>query len=157
MASTLQYASAAEFDEFQLPSTALKGVPTPTKDRALQWASRVALSYVRKRKTPPLVSWGEDLRANVCELAAYYLVARKGYAPGSGNNQVIRMSYEDAVQWLRDVSKGLVEMVDCVDSRTDVSTDDAGTLASSDTIVNWNYQTRARGCFGSGGPGSGLG
>lgn len=158
MASVLQYATAAEFDEFQLPSTALKGVPTTTKDRALQWGSRIALSYIRKRKTPPLLTWGEDLRANICELAAYYLVGRKGYSPGSGNNQVIRMSYEDAIAWLRDVSRGIVEMVDCQDSRTDVTTDDAGTLASSDTIVNWNFQTRARGCTRGGfGGGDGLG
>lgn len=157
MVAAVQLASAAEFDAFQLPSVALKGVPTPIKDRALQYASRVALSYVRKRKTLPLVTWGDDLKECVCQIAGYYLVRRKGFSPGSGNNENIRAAYDDAISWLKDVARGDVELVDCADSRADQGTDDAGTLASSDPIVNWNFQTRGRCTGGNYGGGDGLG
>lgn len=149
MTTPVQLATAAEFDSFQLPSEALKDIPTPVKDRALQWASRKALSYVAKRKVLPLVTWGDDLKAAVCELAGYYLVSRRGFAPNSGANEVIRESYEDAIAWLSDVSRGIAELVDCVDSSQDQTTDIAGPLVASDPIVNWNYQTRT-GTVGSG-------
>ena len=145
MATPVQYATATEFDQFQLPSTALESVPTPIKDRALQWASRKAAGYIRKRKVMPLVSWGDDVKEVVCELAGYFLLRRRGFKPQSGSNETIRDGYDDAIAWLIDVSKGLAELVDCVDSTTTPGVDEAGPLVASDTLVNWNYQTRG-GC-----------
>ena len=143
MTSLTQYATAAEFDSQAMPSEAFANVDTPTKDRSLQWASRFAAGYVAKRKVLPLLAWGEDLRRCVCELAAYDLSSKRGFAPGSGSNQNIRDRYDDALRWLSDVSRGTAELTDCVDSSIDSTIDQAGPLMSSDPIVNWNYQTRS--------------
>ena len=143
MVAPLQYTSASEFDAFMMPATVFVNVPTPVKDIALQFGSGVAAGFVRKRKVLPLLSWGDDLKANVAELAAYYLVSRRGYKPQSGSNETIRLRYDDAIAWLTSVSKGDIELVDCVDSSTTPGVDEASPLVASDPLVNWNYQTRS--------------
>lgn len=137
-----QLATCQEFDDHVLPSTAFAGIATPIKDAALRWASVMALGFVKKRKVLPLISWSEDLRSAVCDLAAYKLMGRRGFAPSSGSNAEIRSSFDDARDWLLLVSTGKTELVDCVDSTTTPTIDEAGPLAASDPIVNWNYQTR---------------
>jgi len=154
MAST-QYASAAEFDKFAMPAKAFARMTTDQKNLALQFASRKAASYIKKRKVLPLVSWGDDLREAVCKLAAYEFMSNRGYKPLSGANSVIRERYNDAIEWLTLVSTGDVELVDCVDSTTTPGIDEAGPLAASDPIVNFSYQTR--GGFGCPPRGDGLG
>lgn len=146
-----QLATFQEFDDHVLPSTAFAGIDTPVKNAALRWASAIALGFVRKRKVLPLISWGDDLRDAVCNLAAYRMMGRRGYAPASGSNANIRQSYDDARDWLLLVSTGKTELVDCVDSSTTPTVDEAGPLMASDPIVNWNYQTRSRGACTSGG------
>lgn len=146
--------TAAEFDDQVAPSDAFSKVATTTKDRALRWASIVALGFVQKRKVLPLVSWGDDLREAVGDLAAFKMMGKRGYSPNAGSNGTIRQAYDDAMAWLLQVSKGLTELVDCVDSTTTPIVDEAGPLMASDAIVNWNYQTRQR--FFRGG-GDGLG
>ncbi len=153
-----QLVTAAEFDLHVMPSTAFVNVDTPTKDGALLWASSIALGFVKKRKVLPLKSWGADIKSAVGDMAAYKLMGKRGYSPTSGANSVIRQSYDDALAWLRDVSRGIAELIDCVDSTTTPEVDEAGPLASSDPIVNWNYQTRGGvGCCRDGrGPSNGL-
>jgi phage gp36-like protein len=156
-----QLVSAAEFDVHVMPSTAFVNVATPTKDAALLWASSVALGFVMKRKVLPLKVWGADLQNAVAKIAAYELMGKRGYKPDSGSNGVIRLAYDDAMAWLLLVSKGLTELIGCIDSSTTPAADEAGPLAAGDELVNWNYQTRN--VFGRGtgggycGGGDGLG
>lgn len=156
-----QLVTAAEFDLHVMPSTAFVNIDTPQKDAAARWASSIALGFVRKRKVLPLLSWGDDLKSAVGDLMAYKLMGKRGYSPTAGANSVIRQSYDDAMAWLRDVSRGITELVDCIDSTTTPNVDEAGPLAAGDPIVSFDYQTRfgARGggCCGNGrGPGNGL-
>lgn len=144
MATPFQLATAAEFDAHALPSEAFVGIDITVKNAWLQWASSVCLGFVQKRKALPLLSWGSDLKNACCEIAAYKLMGKRGYAPGSGGNQVLRDGYDDAIAWLRDISRGIAELVDCVDSSSTPTVDEAGPLTASDPIVNWNYQTRGR-------------
>ncbi len=138
-----QLVTAAEFDLHVMPATAFVGVDTPAKDAASLWASSIALGFVKKRKVLPLKSWGADLKSAVGDLMAYKLMGKRGYSPTSGMNGTIRQAYDDAMAWLRDVSRGTTELIDCVDSTTTPEVDEAGPLASSDPIVNWNFQTRS--------------
>jgi phage gp36-like protein len=156
MAQPQQFASAEEFLAQENANGVFDGVPTPAIDQALQWSSREMLGYVAKRKILPLVSWGDDLRACCARMAAYDLIANQGYAPLSGSNEVWETRYLQRISWLVNVSRGLVELVDCVDSSPAPMVDVAGPLAASDPIVNWNFQTRGRcgqcgscGCNGS--------
>jgi len=146
MPSPVQYASAAEFKAQENVNGVFDGLDDSVIDTALQWASRIAASYIRKRKVFPLVSWGDDLKSSVCRIARYELICNQGYAPLSGSNETLRMRYLDELAWLKDIALGDVELVDCVDSTTTPGIDEAGPLAYSDTIVNWNYQTRSNGC-----------
>jgi phage gp36-like protein len=146
MAGPVQYTSAQEFLDQENANGAFTGVPTPTLNVALQWASRKAATYIRKRKVLPLVSWGDDLKSSVARMAKYELVCNQGFAPLSGSNETIRERFEDEISWLKDVSTGNAELEDCVDSSTTPDIDQAGPLAASDTIVNWNYQTRGNRC-----------
>ncbi len=140
-----QFATAEEFLSFENANGVFDNATTPQIDQALQWATREALGYVAKRKVLPLTTWGDDLRACVCRMAGYDLVANQGYAPLSGGNQVWLDRYNQRIAWLVNVSRGIVELVDCVDSSTDTTIDaTAAPLSASDTIVNWNYQTRSR-------------
>ena len=149
MAAPLQYATAQEFDDWAAPSTAYRGITSHEKDVSLQWASRKAAGYVRKRKVLPLISWSEDLKTAVCEIAAYDLMNKRGFPPQSGSDTNYRQRFDDAIAWLTDVSKGLAELDDCVDSSTTPDVDEAGPLGSSDPIVSFNYQTRGGcGCIG---------
>lgn len=145
--SVPQYTTAAEFGDHGLPERALLGITTPQKDRALQWASRVADSYLSKRKVLPLLSWGEDLKDAVSNIAAYRLMGRRGNMPNQGNNSSLRDDYNAALAWLTLVSTGDTELVDCTDSNSDPTTEEATPLTASDPFVNFNFQTRC-GPFG---------
>jgi len=158
MPSPVQYASTSEFLAQENANGVFDGLETPVIDTALQWASRKAAGFVRKRKVLPLVSWGDDLKSCVCRMARYELVCNQGYAPMSGSNEILRERFLDEIAWLKDVSLGNVELENCVDSTTTPGIDEAGPLADSDEIVNWNYQTRSAGrCCGGGFRGNGLG
>jgi phage gp36-like protein len=154
MALPVQYATAGEFDTWAMPSQAYRGVTTPEKNTSLQYASRIAAGYVGKRKVLPLLTWGEDLKAAVCEIAAFDLMSKRGFPPTAGADQVLRERRDDAVSWLVNVSKGLVELVDCLDSSVTPEVDQASPLMAGDPIVSFNYQTRGNrsssGCCGGG-------
>lgn len=132
------YLTRAEFLDQTIPGDVISGLADATIDKALLWASGVADSYLRKRYALPLVSWGEDLRSAVGELAQWKLFGRRGVRPGSGNNEIAEKRYDDAVTWFRDVAKGLVE-IECVDSTPLV--DENGSLATSDEPLSFRFTT----------------
>lgn len=144
MAQPQQLITAEEFLDQLGTNGAFDGLDTPTLDRAAQWASRKALSYVSKRKVLPLVAFGDDLRSCVGRLMGYDLMCNQGYAPQSGSEQIWRDRYLDEIQWLTQVSQGIVELLDCVDSSTTPTVDVASPLTVSDTRVNWDYQSSHR-------------
>ncbi len=133
-----QFLTRVEFLDQTIPGDAFDGLADATIDTALVWASAVAASYLRKRYKMPLISWGEELRSTVGELAQWKLLGRRGIRPGSGNNEMAEKRYDDAVAWLRDASKGLVE-VECVDSTPDLEED--GPQSASDAPLSFRFIT----------------
>jgi phage gp36-like protein len=127
----MPYLSRSEFVDQSLPAGVIDGLSNETIDNALIWASRQADSYLSKRYTLPLVSWDEDLKALVGDLAQYRLLARRGFRPGSGNDQTSRMRYDDAIAWLRDFAKGNCELANIEDSTVTVD-EDGPLIATSD-------------------------
>lgn len=100
------YADVADLGTYALPSAALAAFSPADKTAALEAASRVADSYLAARSSVPLSTWGTDLRAAVCQLAAYDLLTKIGFdSPGDGSS--FRQRRDDALAWLRDVSKGV--------------------------------------------------
>jgi phage gp36-like protein len=143
-----QFLTRAEFLDQTIPADVVSGLSTATIDAALVWASGVASSYLRKRYSLPLVSWGEELKSAVGELAQWKLFGRRGVRPGSGNNEIAEKRYDDAIAWLRDLAKGLVEL-ECVDSTPELD-EDGPLSASGEEPMSFRMVTGPRGS-GSGG------
>lgn len=135
-----QYSTQAEFLDQFAPIEAFQDLPGTTIDTALVWNSARVDSYIKKRVTLPLISWSEDLRYVTNCLTGLHLIRRRGIDPTSGNNQSVIDQAAEAIKWLESVSKGLVEIAVYVDSTPTI--DEASPLASTDPIVDWNFQTR---------------
>jgi phage gp36-like protein len=84
---------------------------TPAQvQKALEVASSEAEGYLSTRYKPPFSVWPESLRLHVAQLAAYYLMTRTGYAPGSEGNELILQGYEMAISWLEKVASGRITL-----------------------------------------------
>jgi phage gp36-like protein len=102
------YALPADLAKFGIASQALAGISSEDQQAALDAASATADGYLQSRFRLPLTAWGDDLRRVVCQIAAYDLLANRGYAPQAEGNTTIADRAEAATNWLRDVSKGIV-------------------------------------------------
>lgn len=142
------YLPSEEFLDQSIPAGAIDGLDDVTIDRALDWASRLADSYLRKRYELPLVSWSDDLKTCVGDLAAFRLLSHRGFRPGSGNNEIIVRRYDDAIAWLKDISRGICELVDAVDQTTD--TDEAGPIMTTPESPTFRFNTGNRNNGGCG-------
>lgn len=80
------------------------GRPDPDiVEAALDDAEETIHSYVAGRYAIPLSPMPEPVRRISCEIALYYL-----YAEGAPDE--VRKRYEDAIAWLKDVAKGVVQL-----------------------------------------------
>lgn len=131
-----QYVTKAQFLDQGLPSEAFANLSDSTIDAALMWASSTADSYLRKRHKLPLVSYSDDLRSVVTDIASWKLLKRHGFNPTSKSDAAVVKGYDDAIATLRDVAKGLVEF-DVVDSTPDP--DEEGTLAASEEKTSFRF------------------
>jgi phage gp36-like protein len=102
----MTYATQDDLFRLGLPEGALRGVSPATIEEALEAASRLADSYLRARYALPLSSWDESLTRAVAAIAAYDLMAVRGYDPARGADEVLRLRYEDAIRWLERVAAG---------------------------------------------------
>jgi phage gp36-like protein len=109
------YATRDQLPDFGVNAAALLPIPAAVQDAALAAASEVADSYLRSQFVLPLITWGTDLTRAVCMIAAYDLLVGRGYNPEAGADTNIRLRYEDAIAWLKDVARGLAAL-DATDS-----------------------------------------
>lgn len=134
-----QYASLSDLTTLGLPAAALTGIDDATRTAALVAASAAADSYFNKRFTLPLVTWGADITRAVVAIASWDLLSRRGFNPSSGADVAIRQRYDDAVGWLRDVARGLVEPAGLVDTTAPVL--EGAPLVESDARQAWAIGT----------------
>jgi phage gp36-like protein len=81
-------------------------------------SSGFADSYL-ERFNPPLASWGVDLTAAVCKIAAFELVASQvGFNPEAGHNMVLLDRKNDAIRWLEQVARKQANPVGVVEGNT---------------------------------------
>jgi phage gp36-like protein len=130
-----QYATRTELAAHGLPDGWLTGVTTGNQDEALQRASDEASGYMTTRYTLPLTAWGRDLTGKVCDIAAWYLMKRKGFNPADPACAAILKGYDDAIAWLKGVASGAITPVAIVDSTTD--DDDAVFTVGTDDLRGW--------------------
>lgn len=139
MAESALLITDAELLQLGLPGTSLSGVAVAVRDEARAAASDTALSYIKKRFGLPLLAWGSDIKRAVAHIAVYDLMAYRGYAPESGVDALIAKRHDDALAWLRDVARGIVEPIDIEDSTAAV--DEQAPLVSSESVAGWNLPT----------------
>jgi len=139
VAETVTYITDAELLSLGLPGAALSSVASATRDQARAAASDQASSYLKKRFALPLLAWAGDIKRAVADLAMYDLITFRGFDPGSQSGELIVKRRDDAILWLRDVARGIVEPIDVLDSTADV--DEAAPLVSSDEGAGWTWPT----------------
>jgi phage gp36-like protein len=118
-----------------LPPRALEKVSNTEKEDAITSASSLADGYIARGYVLPLTRWGDDLRWAVCVIAAYNLMAGRGFNPEGGDEQ-LRLRYEDALRWLGRISDGKVRPPGFVDSAepatgTGANASSAGRISSN--------------------------
>lgn len=126
------YATTTDLQRIGLLGAALANVDVNAQTEALQYASAIADSYLQSHFVLPLTQWGYDLVGNVCAIAAWTLLAVRGYSPQSQGDQNIRQRYEDALKWLDEVSKGIQSPINIIDSSTAPNPGDGSTVARLD-------------------------
>ncbi len=125
------YADPDDLVALSIISDALTDIAEETQEQALEAASMTADSYFRLRYKLPLSNVGLDVKQAVCNIAAYNLLAARGYNPETGDNESVRTRYEDAIKWLRDVSNTVA-----IPSFTDSST----VQANAGAVPQFAYQ-----------------
>lgn len=135
------YITRDEFFAQTVPGDAFSKLSNALIDQAILWASSHADSYLRKRYTLPLVVFSEDLKSAVAGIVQWRLMSRNGIRPGSGNEDISRLAFEDAIGWLKSIARGEVEL-DCQDSTPLV--DEDGSLAESEEMQSFTFVTGPR-------------
>ncbi len=100
------YATAADLASLGLPAAALAAVSSDDQTAALADASSLIDSYLAPRFDLPLSAVPAQLKGICCKLAAFDVLRKRGFNPGSVDAETVRLSYEDAMRWLRDVAAG---------------------------------------------------
>jgi len=132
-----RYATTTDLTRLGLASAALANVASEAQEDALDAASSFADGYLASRFGLPLSAWGDDLRSCVARLAAYDLMVTRGYAPEAGRDDQLRLRYEDALRWLRDVAGGVVAPVGVTDATPTDTTDNSGSRVITSTSRRW--------------------
>ena len=101
------YATVEDLKTYGLPAKAITGVSVFDIEAILEAASGVVDSYIGSRFTLPVTVWGVDITKCTAEIAAYMLMKRRGFTPGSSDAEQLRIAYDDSIAWLKDVAKGL--------------------------------------------------
>lgn len=131
---TAGYATPTDLENpaLGLPPRALSVIGPTVLNDALIAASDMMDSYLLSRYTGPIIAWGRDMRTCCCHIAAYHLLAGQGMNPvNSSADDHVRLRYEDALRWLKDVSKGAASPTGLVDS---TPTADEGLVATESPV-----------------------
>lgn len=100
------YATVDDLTASAMSPEALKRTDPAAIEVALSQASRTADIYLGQRYALPLVSWGDDLRQIVAQIAAFRLMSRRGWNPEDRANVGMVTLYKEALATLKAVSVG---------------------------------------------------
>lgn len=129
------YATIDDFTTHGLPSRAVDD-EWPI-DGFLDAASRVVDSYLATRYAVPFTVWPPSITQCVCKIAAWeYVSGQRGRQPG-GPDEVIRLRFEDAMRWLREVSAGKVSLIGVTDVDAPVPDAPGAADVESDDLRGW--------------------
>lgn len=132
-AAHVLYAKVADVGTHAIPATAISSVSAAEQAALCLAATDEADGYLGGGKTLPLAAWGDDLTAQVANIAAFKIMKRRGFQP-DGSDELIVKGRDDAVSWLRGVARGDIEPPGLVDSTPEEY--EPGISVSSDSPTN---------------------
>lgn len=111
-------ATLADLAALNLPPAATEGMTSGDLQQHLDAASATVDGYLRGRHVLPLSSPPPaEIVAVECNIAAYTIVSRRGFDPANGTDANLRMRYQDALDWCRNVAAGRI----CLSSAADAT------------------------------------
>jgi phage gp36-like protein len=116
-----------------LPAAIIARIDSATVTAAIDAACATADGYLASRYEFPFTQPGTDLKQACADIAGYRLASTHGYS-NDGDDSDIRTRYEDAIAWLRDVSKGLVTLDKVTQSPAPVR---FARVVSPNTVRGW--------------------
>lgn len=144
-----RYVTVQEFSDGGLPGQLFNSLGSDAVEQALVMACDVADGYFRKRYAMPFVKTDGsavadgievtgDIKRAVIGVAAFELLSRRGFTPGAAQDAIIVDRRDKALEWLGDVSRGVVELA-MTDSTAPV--EENGSLACSAPPQSLSYNT----------------
>jgi len=114
------YATTADLAQFAINPNAFASISAANQQAQLDAASTVAEGYLADQYHLPIVApYPIDLRMNVCQIAAFFLMTFRGYKPG-GADELIRLRYDDAMKWFNGIASGVISPSGIIDSTPNV-------------------------------------
>lgn len=129
------YADITDLTRYGLPETALADLDPEAVQGTLDAASSTADSYFANRFPIPYPNPGTDLVDAVCRIAAFNIMATRGYNPDGDAGQ-LRLRYEDAIRWLEQVAAEKVTPANAAQAAGGESLADFATY-SSRSLRGW--------------------
>lgn len=75
-------------------------------------ASALVDSYAQKRHETPFnpSKVPDSIKYHTVQLTVYKMYLKRGFNPASEQDSWIKLVYDESIQWLKDLAKGLVEI-----------------------------------------------
>lgn len=106
-----RYATLQDLDDQGYPLSAFAGIDKSMQQRVLDRASAYCDGFLADSITLPIVGAPDPaLVVAVCQIAAWWLLARRGFDPSNAGDQVVRQGFLDANDWLRRVANKQVKL-----------------------------------------------
>jgi phage gp36-like protein len=99
------YCTVAQLLAFALPAEAVQNLSNLQLQAECDAASTLADSYLRGRYALPLISFDIELSMQVAYIAAYNILASRGYNPEAGADSIYRDRWVAAVEWFKGVQR----------------------------------------------------
>lgn len=132
--SHVVYCDPGDIVEYAIPERAIAQVTQDRRIAACISASDQADGYLSTRKQLPLLSWGNDLREHVANIAAAALVRHRGVDPQSAD-AIVFDGRDQAMRWLKSIATGAIDPPGMVDSTTE--TNEGGSVVVSSPSRGW--------------------
>lgn len=118
------YATPANFATYGLPDPTVGGMSSATIQAALDAASNRVDGYLADKYTLPISTpYPLVLVQTVCQLAQFDLLCVRGFDPELSLHNVIRMRYEDAISWCKDIASRRTLVAGLIDATPNCDTE----------------------------------
>ena len=99
------FCTVAQLLQYALPQEAVQNLSNAQLQAECDAASTLATGYLNGRYPNGVATWDIDLSMNVAYIAAYNILAARGYNPEQGADSIYRDRWVAAIEWLKGVQR----------------------------------------------------